>query len=65
MPDLFDSIDPAPTLAEVQAGATPHFDGATFDPDLDAERLGTQLVRVRAVMADGNWHTLAELAALR
>jgi hypothetical protein len=40
-----------------------HFDGETFEPELDAERLTGQLARVKAFMADGQWHTLAEIAA--
>ena len=38
------------------------FDGATFDPVLDAPRMTSQFVRVLAVMKDGNWHTLSEIA---
>lgn len=38
------------------------FDGQTFDPIQDHSRLSGQLGRVHAVMADGDWHTLAELA---
>lgn len=40
------------------------FDGGTYDPALDAERLGAQALRVWAVMADGEWRTLAEIEAL-
>lgn len=36
-------------------------DGATFDPKLDGARLDSQLERVRAVMRDGLWRTLAEI----
>lgn len=39
------------------------FDGATFDPTLDGVRLTGQLERVRDLMADGAWRTLAEIAA--
>ena len=39
------------------------FDGETFDFDRDAERLTGQLDRVRSVMRDGRWRTLAEIAA--
>jgi len=35
--------------------------GATFDPDLDALRLGTATARVFALLMDGRWHTGAEL----
>lgn len=38
------------------------FDGWTYDPELDHDRLSTQLRRVLAVMVDGQWHTLSELA---
>lgn len=39
------------------------FDGATYQPDRDRERLSAMLWRVQAVMADGHWHTLSELSA--
>lgn len=41
----------------------PHFDGATYDPDLDHRRLNRQLDAVRLVMRCGQWLTLAEIAA--
>ena len=37
------------------------FDGPTFDPKHDAERLGAQLAKVRDLMADGAWRTLDEI----
>lgn len=37
------------------------FGGVTYDPEQDRDRLLTQLGRVRDVMFDGQWHTLAEL----
>lgn len=40
---------------------TPGFDGATFDPELDGERLTGQMKRVCAVMIDHQWHTIPEL----
>lgn len=39
------------------------FGGTTYDPAQDGPRLSTQLKRVQAAMLDGEWHTLAELAA--
>jgi len=54
-PDLFTyQQDPAP----------PDFDGITFNPKLDLERLNTQLARVYRAMRDGRWRTLAELRAV-
>lgn len=43
--------------------ATLNFDGPTYDPALDGERLGTQLDRVRDMLLGhrGEWFTLAEL----
>ena len=38
------------------------FDGATYDPTQDKDRLGRQLRLVKAVMLDGAWHRLMELA---
>ena len=40
----------------------PHFDGETYDPDLDHDRLAVQLGRVRRAMSDGQPHTLRDLA---
>lgn len=39
------------------------FDGATYDPAQDRGRLQRQLDRVRRALADGEWLSLAELAA--
>jgi len=38
------------------------FDGATFDPALDGDRLRILLGRVYALMRDGEWRTLASIA---
>ena len=38
------------------------FDGETYDPALDKSRLTRQLDRVRELMSDGRWRTLAEIA---
>lgn len=40
---------------------SPHFDGETFDSELDKDRLSRQLDIVKEAMMDGKWHTLAEL----
>ena len=37
------------------------FDGRTFSDAQDGERLRTQLFRVRMLMLDGAWRTLAEI----
>src|SRR4030095_7635551 len=39
------------------------FDGSTYSHDRDGERLNSQLQRVFALMRDGNWRTLKEIAA--
>lgn len=39
------------------------FDGETYVPTLDRERLKSQLQRVFALMKDGNWRTLYEIQA--
>lgn len=39
------------------------FDGRTYSPDRDGSRLASQLAAVKALMLDGQWHTLAEIAA--
>ena len=40
----------------------PRFDGADYQPERDNARLGAQLLRVRAFMADSAWHTLEAIA---
>lgn len=42
----------------------PPFDGRTYDPALDQRRLEKLLGRVWALMCDGQWRTLGEIAAL-
>ena len=42
----------------------PLFDGCTFDESRDGSRLARQLTAVRLAMESGDWHTLAELAAV-
>ena len=37
------------------------FDGATYAPDLDRERLLTQLGQVFHIMRDGKWRTLSQI----
>jgi len=39
------------------------FSGATINPAKDAPRLSRQLDRVRDMMSDGQWRTLAQVAA--
>ena len=39
------------------------FGGETYDRTRDRERLKAQLSRVRRMMTDYEWHTLAELAS--
>jgi len=38
-------------------------DGATYDPEQDGKRLATQHQRVFALMSDGQWRTLEEIAS--
>ena len=40
------------------------FDGETFEPSRDGERLSAQLDRVRDVMKDRQWRTLHEIAVI-
>lgn len=40
----------------------PLFDGVTFEPRFDLQRLGVQLRRVVVLMADGHWRTLREIS---
>jgi hypothetical protein len=39
-----------------------HFDGSTYDPHYDQQRLSTQLERVRTLMFDRQWRTLDEIS---
>jgi hypothetical protein len=38
------------------------FDGKTYRPSRDYERLKSLLIRVLKLMEDGDWHTLPEIA---
>lgn len=38
-----------------------HFDGRTYDPEIDLARLTTQLDRVRGLMWSGGWWTIPAL----
>jgi len=38
------------------------FDGATYDPAVDEDRLATALGRIYEAMTDGQWWTLMQLA---
>ena len=42
--------------------STPDFDGDTYDAARDGARLGSHLERVLALMQDGGWWTLVDLA---
>lgn len=47
-----------------QLDLIPQFDGATFQPERDGERLTRQLDRVKELMLDGQWRSLPQIAAL-
>jgi len=38
------------------------FDGATYDPERDRDRLTAQIRRVYTLMRDGQWRTLSEIS---
>lgn len=40
----------------------PKFDGSTFNPEHDAQRLNAQYRATFALMEDGQWRTLSEIA---
>lgn len=42
---------------------TAHFNGADYVPDRDDARLIPQHERIKALMVDGHWRTLAAIAA--
>lgn len=72
IPTLFDN-QPAP-MKPWQGGPRPiekhidglpapiRFDGDTYEPTIDAERLGSQAKAVFTLMQDRVWRTLAEIA---
>ena len=59
MPNLFGNTG---TNAYGDPLAAQPFDGATVEPQ-DVPRLSLCLERVRSLMSDGRWRTLAEVAA--
>ena len=44
-----------------QISMLPIFDGRTYEPKKDLERLATQLEKVRELMLDHRWRTLEEI----
>jgi len=40
----------------------PHFDGPAYEPEKDQERLANQHERIKALMLDGRWRTLRQIA---
>lgn len=56
LPGLFEPVVVDP--------ASVPFDGATFEPAKDSVRLAGLLARVKALMSDGRWRTLAEIRAV-
>lgn len=51
-------------MIDPEIPTAPHFDGETYEPAKDHERLTGQLGRVRTVMLDHVWRTLAEIEAV-
>lgn len=45
-----------------EATPEPSFDGVTFDPEIDGDRLNNALGRVFRLMRDGEWRTLKQIA---
>lgn len=45
-----------------QLSLIPEFDGATYSPELDGDRLRSQFWRIKELMLDGEWRTLAQIA---
>ena len=41
-----------------------YFDGITYDHERDGERLESLLERVKRLMSDGRWRTLAEISRI-
>ena len=53
---------PDPDLFSRVQDLEKRFDGETYDPNRDGERLSGQLERVYRLMRDGRWRTLAAIA---
>ena len=49
-------------LSEALLGDDPYFDGSTYDAARDQVRLTGQLLNVKQVLCDRQWHTLSEIA---
>jgi hypothetical protein len=49
-------------LSEAMIGDELYFDGKTYEPRRDKFRLSAQLREVQQILADRQWHTLAEMA---
>ncbi len=45
-----------------QLNFQPHFDGATYEPSRDHERLTGQKQRIFDLMKDGQWRTLEQIS---
>lgn len=41
-----------------------HFDGATYQPELDFARLTGQMEKIYDLMKDGKWRTLKQIATI-
>ena len=52
-----------PEVQKALADLDKAFDGATYIPELDGVRLGSQLERVKALMSDGQWRKLNDIVA--
>ena len=49
-------------IMQLSIDFTQHFDGCTYDPARDHDRLAKQLGRVYDYMSDGLWHSLAQIS---
>lgn len=51
-----------PSLFNLEPEPHPEFDGKTYEPAEDKDRLSNALARVYDLMRDGEWRTLGEIA---
>ena len=49
-------------LSEAILGDQPYFDGSDYNENRDRRRLSAVLRQVLAIMQDGQWHNITELA---
>ena len=63
-PDLFEQREPVAATTLQEPSWEPAYDGESYRPELDRHRLSAQHRRVWAIMRDGQYRTLREIASI-